>query len=106
MQECFREHPDVYGAELEDEEAEASIDAQGETPQESDSTVEVTSELASPPKPPSPPTPPHESDHPDAKTERAKAATKQVTKDHDIQAESEELVPKAAHDATTSEAKK
>ena len=114
MQECFREHPDVYGAELNDEEADLPLDAETETPDESDPTQNATPALAVPldssssPPESSPPPPPRseESDHLGTQTQRAKAATEQVAKDHGIQDESEELVPKAAHDATTSQSGK
>ena len=114
MQECFREHPDVYGAELDDEEVDFPLDAESETPGESDSTpnashaLAVSLESSSSPPESSPPPPPRseESDHPDAQTQRAKAATEQVAKDHGVQDESEELVPKAAHDATASQSGK
>jgi len=30
MQDCFRQHPDIYGAELEDDEADYEADYEGE----------------------------------------------------------------------------
>lgn len=39
MQDCFRQHPDVYGAELEDDELEGDIPAPG--PAEGDADVKA-----------------------------------------------------------------
>ena len=102
MQGCFREHPDVYGAELEDDEDQPPLEPETVTPHISGSSADATSEpLASSPEP-SPSSPPRseESDSLNAKTERARGATEKVSKDYGVQPENEQLIPKAAHDAT------
>ena len=112
MQDCFRQHPDIYGSELDDAEDEGDappIDdaaspspspspappldpAEGSTPAAATSATPQSQPLASS----SSPDPPASSD-----TERARAAKKQVERDHGGAAdESSEMVPKAAHDAT------
>lgn len=75
MQDCFRQHPEVYGAELEDDEVE------GGAP----STAEADT-----------------SSHPEEQRARAKevhAQMKADTAEKGEHAEAEALVPKAAHDA-------
>lgn len=93
MQNCFREHPETYGAELEDDvEAEArELDGAGQS--EASATSSSQGEKVADREP----------DHPEAvqaKRDRSNAATEQVKRDHDAMSESENLVPKAAHDAT------
>ncbi|KAG9965707.1 hypothetical protein KCU61_g1396, partial [Aureobasidium melanogenum] len=103
MQNCFREHPDVYGAELEDDvEAEAreqdDAAAAGQSSQPTQPEANPEAEKVA-----------HKgADHPEAiqgKRERSNAATEQVKRDHGIMSESDSLVPKAAHDATGQESK-
>ncbi|KAH0174118.1 hypothetical protein KCU67_g941, partial [Aureobasidium melanogenum] len=101
MQNCFREHPDVYGAELEDDveaEAREQDDAAGQSSQPTQPEANPDAEKVA-----------HRgADHPEAiqgKRERSNAATEQVKRDHDIMSESDSLVPKAAHDATGQESK-
>lgn len=109
MQDCFREHPDVYGAELEDTE--------GEPPQLGDEQAPTAPETSQPEGAPAPSLANMESgkgakvaeqnanreaDRPDVvagKRERAQAATQQVKSDHQPTSESEEMVPKAWHDS-------
>lgn len=116
MQDCFRQHPEIYGAELEDTEGEP-----GE-PQPGDAATPVSnegqdSEGSSPPslaniESQSPhgrgekvsDVKPHlEPDHPDVvqgKQERAEAAKAQVQADHGHPiSESKDAVPKAWHDS-------
>lgn len=69
MQDCFRQHPDIYGSEADDEEVESELAPDQEA---------------------------KASDSEDA-TARAQAATQQAKADHE--SESDTLVPKAAHDA-------
>lgn len=106
MQNCFREHPDVYGAELEDDvEAEAK---------EQDGASQ-SGEPEQSPQPKQPKANPQAekvadsgSDNAEAikgKRERSNAATEQVNRDHGIMSESDSLVPKAAHDATGQQSK-
>jgi len=110
MQNCFREHPEMYGAELEDEEAPSS-ETSNEQPVPASSPAPSLADMESP----------HGrgekvSDHTNAspdpanvvsgKRERALAATQQVKQDHDAVSESESAVPKAWHDSTASETDK
>lgn len=98
MQDCFRQHPDVYGAELEDEEdgdeqpVATATDAQA-APQ-SDSVAlssRQTEKVARPPKPES---------QTETSRHQAQAAKKQVqeTTGGEPLDETPELVPKATHD--------
>lgn len=91
MQDCFRAHPDVYGAELEDDDeaegdAAAPSAASDDTPAgQEPSAVELDA-----------------SSHPDEKRARAKEARSQMKTDIAEKGEHPEadaLVPKAAHDA-------
>ena len=113
MQGCFREHPDIYGAELEDDEAPeaAPVAAEGEdvtAAAAAAATSSATPDLGSPP--PSESTPSSSAvpvGAPDD-TARAQAAKEHMEKSHSAEAasESDELVPKAAHDATSANAGK
>lgn len=100
MQDCFREHPEMYGSELEGDEEEVeeelrsrdSIKESGEAPAKS--TAQNTSNAetgsataASTPKP-------AEEAHRDSRSTTAEKA--QTLGD-----EGGELVPRAAHDATS-----
>ena len=124
MQDCFRQHPDVYGGELDDEgdegEGERGIDAlndgaedeggeervgslvgrpKGETGKVIDEEGETKSKqpgLADGNRQ-------EEDTEKQARTERSKAAKGQVERDHGIQSEADKMVPKAAHDATAIE---
>ncbi|GFF43359.1 mitochondrial intermembrane space import and assembly protein 40 [Aspergillus udagawae] len=94
MQECFRRYPDVYGAELEDdEEADAAA-----------ATAAGVSEPSEQPASPAVSTPAAEIDassHPEEKRARAKdvhAQVKSEVAEKAEQAESEDLIPKAWHD--------
>lgn len=108
MQDCFREHPDVYGSELEEDEVEDELaEGGGEVAVASDMPLEATSQkmeegtgAAS------------EAETGPSRVEeiasRAKAVTETV-KDRlvgDSTSEEDALVPKAAHDATSANAGK
>lgn len=100
MQNCFREHPDVYGAELEDDvETEArEQDAPSQSSQPKQPEANPDAEKVADREP----------DHPEtiqAKRDRSNAASEQVKRDHGLMSESDSLVPKAAHDATGQESK-
>ena len=110
MQDCFRQHPDIYGSELDDAEDEDDAppvdDAASPSPapplEPAEGSIPAAATSAEPQSQPlqssssSSPDPPASSD-----TERARAAKKQVERDHgDAADESREMVPKAAHDAT------
>ncbi|QDS70782.1 hypothetical protein FKW77_004154 [Venturia effusa] len=120
MQDCFRAHPDIYGAELEDDEEDIQGEGGSKAPvaasaeEASPLPVPVSqSEQAPAPAPaaqrrePAPaakneesaPAAKREDPSPSSKTEKAKAATEQVKRDHEPTSESERLVPRAAHDA-------
>ena len=116
MQDCFRQHPDIYGSELED-------DAPN---QEEEATAPAPASTSETPAPPTPIPDPSSDDNPiipiaatsavsapsstpsvsettigNSDTERARAAKRQVEREHgEMRSESDELVPKAAHDAT------
>ena len=111
MQDCFRQHPDIYGSELDEAEDEdnnttAPIDDAAASPAPAsplggpiEGSVPAAATSAAPESHPLPssssPDPPASSD-----TERARAAKKQVERDHGGAAdESGGMVPKAAHDA-------
>ncbi|KAF4183492.1 hypothetical protein CNMCM8927_004924 [Aspergillus lentulus] len=94
MQECFRRYPDVYGAELEDDdEADAAA-----------ATAAGVSEPSEQPASPADSAPAAEIDassHPEEKRARAKdvhAQVKSEIAEKAEQAESEDLIPKAWHD--------
>ena len=120
MQDCFREHPEIYGGELEDEEegvegdggkgvgmGMGKMNATTTTTDNGDASthLEYTGAGLPPSATSAAPTPEHEVKVPeDGKgnvTERAKKATEQVRREHgEGLSESEEVVPKAALDAT------
>ena len=97
MQDCFRDHPDVYGAELEEEDdkpADKSVQLDNTNGEQPNSPLRVA--------PPDADVGKTRNIEEDAK-ERAKAANAQVREDHgthEAPSESDSLVPKAAHDAT------
>jgi intermembrane space import and assembly protein 40 len=81
MQDCFRQHPDVYGAELEDDD---DVEG-GAPPSEQAPSAEIEASSA-----------------PEEARARAKEANIQVKADTIAKgelAEADALVPKAAHDA-------
>jgi len=110
MQNCFREHPDVYGSELDDEEApqtEITTDQSASPSNEGAPETAQAPSLANMDSPhgrgekvsdtrlDGPPDP----DHVIAgKRERAEAAAAQVKRDHGPQSESDAAVPKESHD--------
>lgn len=97
MQDCFREHPDVYGSELEDGEEE--YDDRPST--DGASAAPSASSTATPAHTPGPEANTSGNEEA-AKTNRAKAASQQVHEQHEPESETEVLVPKAWHDGTTS----
>jgi len=115
MQNCFREHPDVYGAELDDDEALEGEEALGsETAtsggvEPSPASSSASSSSASSPATSSSSAPkargekvadgPAHVEEAQGKTERAQAASGQVKADHEAVSETEEMVPKAWHDS-------
>ncbi len=113
MQDCFREHPDIYGGELEEEQEEEDREG-GEgvgmgrmsATTEDNGAAHLEYEGGALPAAATSavPTPEHEVRGEETKgsdTERAKKATEQVRREHgEGLSESEEVVPKAALDAT------
>lgn len=112
MQDCFREHPEIYGSELEDDDAPADegapTPAPAPPPDSGDGLIPAAATSAIPESQPPP------SSSPDlsasaagtSDTERAQAAKQQVERDHGSPiSESDEMVPKAAHDATSANAR-
>lgn len=82
MQDCFRKHPEVYGAELEDDD---DVEGGAAPSEQAPSAADIDA-----------------SSHPDEKRARAKEVKDQVKADNvekGEQPEAEVLVPKAAHDA-------
>ncbi|KAK3061809.1 hypothetical protein LTS18_005386 [Coniosporium uncinatum] len=120
MQDCFREHPEIYGAELEDDEevaAAEAADATGEAAPipanataslDNDASNAAPSSSASASRDPADssrekvahnkPLNPPPADKPE-KQARAQQATVQVKKEHETTSESDDLVPKSWHDA-------
>lgn len=103
MQTCFREHPDVYGAELEDD--EASAEGEGDQPVAvpmEPATPEVRSvepsqqdQKASNARPPPDNTVSTASEQQD----RAQAPTEQIRLDHGATSDQVERFPKSSYDA-------
>ena len=120
MQNCFREHPEMYGSELEPDEEDLSPegaplgDGVGQAAPVASQSAPAAPSDSSPAPSLSKVESPHGrgekvSDHTNAtpdsnaavagKHERAEAATQQVKRDHEPLSESDAAVPKAAHDA-------
>jgi mitochondrial intermembrane space import and assembly protein 40 len=99
MQDCFRLHPDVYGAELEDDEDE----------DETEITIEAVRPDESAPAEATPAEPAASKSTPSVseavteaaaeKTQAAKDAAHEIKTKVEPVSESEDLLPKAAHDA-------
>ncbi|KAI9715587.1 MAG: hypothetical protein M1812_005891 [Candelaria pacifica] len=124
MQGCFREHPDIYGGELDEDEEGQPEESTADVGDAEPGSAPALPPLAAQPQNISP-----QSSHPegappasthleatptsfsvnsnkerfsasdDAAKERVKKASKQVKEEHPPMDESNELVPKAAHDA-------
>lgn len=89
MQDCFRLHPDVYGAELEDDEEAAAAAAAVPAPEAGDEQPVTAAQIEA-------------ASHPEEKRAHAQeinAQTKQELAEKGELAEAETLVHKAAHDA-------
>ncbi|KAL8654515.1 MAG: hypothetical protein Q9210_001460 [Variospora velana] len=114
MQGCFREHPDIYGGDLEEDEVEDEIKEQqaekegvperlsvakgAEIPSSGASKTDHVQAAAAPPAQATGASNVGEQSE-EAKTARAKEAKIRVEEEHAPLSESDELVPKAAHDA-------
>lgn len=106
MQDCFRRYPEVYGAELEDDEDDVTAD-EGQTAMASNASAEPTPAAPRPEKvadhkPLDDPSPEHELQ---ARKERAKVAAEQVKKEHEPESESDSVIPKAWHDTESANEK-
>lgn len=108
MQTCFRDYPDIYGSELEGEDDDDSSPLDEAVPSPSPSPIDPTegsipaAATSAAPEPQSPPNSSSSSKAASSDTERARAATQQVERDHGDAADRSDavMVPKAAHDAT------
>lgn len=99
MQDCFREHPEIYGSELEDDEQEGEL-AQGQEGQAVAAAPHEGGEKVSQP---------YGQDSQEvaaAKTERASQAAEQVKRDSAPVSESESVVPKAWHSGVDADTEK
>lgn len=105
MQECFRKHPEIYGAELSDdadddeEEEKGEFQTQASEPAATAPAKVTTGEKLAFTRPEDP------TDEKKAaeETKRAKSATEQVARDFAPESESEGVVPKAAFSAVEQE---
>ena len=114
MQNCFRQHPDIYGAELDDDDmtaehddsippaAAAASSSEGASQSDASSPPIIRAEKVTDDKPHHKPSPKHELE---AKRERPWAGTKQVKGEHGPQSENDEVVPRAWHDEVNNEKK-
>ena len=123
MQDCFRQHPDVYGGELddeEDEEAEGGIEGfhdgaedggdkervdtlEGRPNDETGRIIDEKGEVKAQKQKSGTGVGHDDEAEKQARTERAKAAKEQVERDYGVQGETDKMVPKTAHDATATE---
>ena len=114
MQNCFRQHPDIYGAELDDDNditadehydsippaAAATSSSEGASQSDISSPPILRAEKVTDDTPHHKPSPKHELE---AKRERARATTKRVKGEHEPQSESDEVVSRAWHDGVNNE---
>nr|POF02092.1 mitochondrial intermembrane space import and assembly protein 40 [Quercus suber] len=104
MQNCFREHPEIYGSELDEDEVEGQLDGQGagsELRGESEpAPAPVSSSIQSTERSSDKNAPPGESHHLTAQKENRYESAKQAGKgDGETASEPDTAVPRAAHDA-------
>lgn len=93
MQDCFREHPDVYGVELEDDE-EGAESEDAPAPVSVDGGEVPAAAISAPFEPaPAQPSPSPSTSSPTMGGDTQRAFSRSAD-------EGDELVPKAAHDAT------
>jgi intermembrane space import and assembly protein 40 len=103
MQDCFRQHPEMYGSELEDDEEEVedelrareSAPAPKDTPEYAEPSAKLQTEaILQPSDSKIDQTKPIEEEHRDSRSTTAEKAQK-------LGDEGGELLPKAVHDATS-----
>ena len=119
MQDCFRQYPEVYGAELEDDGEGEDMTQNPSSSEQSASTVTRGKDTATPAqsadasipagdsanykateqKPGAPTLRPEEIQE---KRQRAKSTAQQVKSEYPVASESEAAVPKAWHDTSSS----
>lgn len=125
MQECFRQHPDVYGAEFDDDDEEgagdhtpaagensavagsdkAPVGSDGTHPPEGTSSIPVVTPRPGGAEKVSDHTVGHEPKDPaeaESRRQNAIKATEQVQRDFEPESETKTAVPKAAHDDVSS----
>lgn len=117
MQGCFGEYPDVYGGELEEDEVEEQIGLQQQQQQQegaeeegrmsvaegagkATSAATATADATARESVQTGNDASQDDQSEEAKTARAKEAKAQVERDHEPLSETDELVPKASHDAS------
>jgi mitochondrial intermembrane space import and assembly protein 40 len=94
MQDCFRQHPEMYGSELEDDEDELEEELRAEGSQHSsDVSHDTPTPVNGQPQPPQPVA----QKGPRPAIESSKSATKSINAGD----EGDVLVPKAAHGGTS-----
>ena len=98
MQDCFREHPDIYGSELEEDGEEEMDDRPNMDAASAASSASPTSTPSSQTDVTTSPLGENE----DVKMAGARAKSKQAQEQHKSEAETEQLVPKAWHDGPAS----
>jgi intermembrane space import and assembly protein 40 len=95
MQDCFRKHPEIYASELQDDEEEGEEElSMSDEVKEGGSHLEQSSSSTAAPETPEP-------KRPMEKTPRPSAVAVDTAQNTDI--EDNEPVPKAAHDATSTQ---
>lgn len=107
MQNCFREHPDMYGSELDEEETEEALNdgavpVATETSQAEASSLPTLGESNPKGEKVAGKNSPEEAQ---AKRGRATVARDQVQSDYGALSETEELVPKSWHDSADAPSK-
>jgi intermembrane space import and assembly protein 40 len=98
MQDCFREHPEIYGAELEDDEEALQGELEGQaiaSPAQHEGGEKVSKPYGQ-----------DSAETVNAKTERAAQAKEQVKRDSAPVSESETMVPKAWHSGVDADTEK
>jgi intermembrane space import and assembly protein 40 len=99
MQDCFRQHPDVYGAELEDDDEDNEIEEEirvREAPQNAETPEKLSSEPAKVEEHAEKASPSTPNEKPPRDTQKVK-----LHEDPEGGEAADDLLPKAVHDATS-----